>query len=383
MIEELTLSSFRSLGSEVTLRLGRLVALVGPNGAGKSNVVDALRFVADAMRIGLPGAITARHGIDSVRRWSAGHPFNLAIGLRLKLAEGWAYYRFELTGARLDEYEVKSEEAEVLWHDQRSRFEVDHGSWVSGPEGLRPPLDRQGLALQLVGGDPRFAPLVEALQRMEIYSIYPDTLRKPQKYDPGKPMDRHGSNWASILKEQPEATWKPDLVEVLGRLTGDVEDVKIESAAGFLIAQFLHSSNATLKDGKRRRKWFGADQESDGTLRVAGIVTALLQQPPLPVIGIEEPELTVHPGALDLLYDYLREASRRSQVIVTTHSPELLDRFDTDEVLIVSREEGATRVAPMAEAQREVVRAGLLSLGEILRSEGLEPQLALPMNARE
>ncbi len=213
---------------------------------------------------------------------------------------------------------------------------------------------------------------------MEVYSIFPDAMRRPQKPDSVKPMDRHGSNWASILQEQPEETWKPGLVEVLGKLNGgDIEDIEIKSAAGFPIAQFLHASEPLPQNSKRRRKWFNADQESDGTLRVAGIMTALLQQPPLPVIGIEEPELTVHPGAFGLLCDYLRAASQRSQVIVTTHSPELLDRFDTEEVRVVSRQNGTTQVTPMADSQREIVRSGLRSLGEIFRSEGLEPQLNL------
>lgn len=379
MIEELQVSNFRSLDADVTISLGPLMALVGPNGAGKSNVVETLRFLADSMRIGLPGAITARHGIESVRRWSGGHPYNMMIGVRLALTDGWATYRFELAGARQAEYEVKSEQAEVVRGGERSWFEVERGRWKGGVEGLRPPLDRQGLALQLVGGDERFAPLVEELQRVEVYSIYPDTLRRPQKYDPAKPMERHGSNWASVLRDQSVESWKPDLAEVLHRLTGDIEDLRIKSAAGFLVAQFLHTSPTSALNGRQKRqKWFGADQESDGTLRVAGIVTALLQDPPLPVVGIEEPELTVHPGALDLLYDYLKDASRRSQVIVTSHSPDLLDRFAVEEVLVVSRKDGVTQVAPMLEAQRDIVRGGLLSLGEIMRTEGIEPQVGLP-----
>ena len=62
------------------------------------------------------------------------------------------------------------------------RFCVEEGEWKEGPSGLRPPLDRQSLALQLVGGDERFQELVRALQNMAVYTIFPDTLRAPQKY---------------------------------------------------------------------------------------------------------------------------------------------------------------------------------------------------------
>lgn len=376
MIKTLTVSNFRSLGEGVTIDLGDFTVLVGANGSGKSSVVDALRFVADALTIGLSGAITHWQGIGAIRRWSAGAPFNLSLGLSLQLPSGPAGYSFELAGDRADEYRVKSEEAELVSPSgDHIGFRIEGGQWIGGPAGLRPPLDAKGLALPLVGGDARFQPLVQALQRMAVYTIFPDTLRAPQKYDPRKPMHRYGSNWASILRDQPEETWKPELITALGRLTGDIEDIRIAPAAGYLVTEFRHASHS------HRQKWFAAAQESDGTLRFAGIVTALLQEPPLPLVGVEEPELTVHPGALPLLHDYLRQAAKRSQVVVTTHSPDLLDLVDAPEVRVVDREGGVTSVRLMEESQRAAVRDGLMTLGEVLRTEGLRPQLTLAVGA--
>ena len=148
-----------------------------------------------------------------------------------------------------------------------------------------------------------------------------------------------------------------------------MEDIRIEPAAGLLVLQFRHRSP------NKKPKWFDATQESDGTLRVAGIITALLQDPPIPVVGVEEPELTVHPGAIPLLFDYLKEASTRSQLIVTTHSPELLDLVSVDDIRVVERRDGATTVARMAPHQWDAVRSGLLSLGEVLRAEGIQQDL--------
>lgn len=371
MIERLSVSNYRSLGENVTLELGPFTALVGPNGSGKSNVVDVLRFVSDAMQMGLSGAITHRHGITAVRRWSAGHFFNVSIGLRLVLDGGFqGHYSFELRGDSAEEYRVKVEEASVWGKSDQSHFRIEGGKWVVGPQGLTPSLDERSLALPIIGGDARFQPLVQALQQISIYSIFPDTLRAPQKYSPVKPVDTHGSNWASILKDQPRDSWKPDLISALQKLTGDIEDIKVSQAASYLVVQFRHASRG-------RPKWFDAAQESDGTLRVAGIVMALLQEPPVPVIGIEEPELTVHPGAIPLLFDFLKQASRRSQVIVTTHSPELLDQMEAEDVRVVLRNQEGTTVAPMSEPQREAVREGLLTLGDVLRTEGLQPELPL------
>ena len=367
MITRLSISNYRSLGQDVDLRLGPLTALVGRNGSGKTNVVDALRFLGDCMRLGLESAITKRHGIGAVRRWSSGHPYNLAIGLELHDAS----YSFTLSGSHALEYRVKSEEARVVVAGEKHGFKLEENRWIEGPGDLRPKVDNLNLALPLVGGDERFRPLVDFLRSIAIYSIFPDILREPQKYDPSKPMKEHGSNWVSILKDHGGNSWKNDLLAALAKLTGDIEDIEIRPTGGYLIARFKHTST------EKRTKWFDAAQESDGTLRVAGILTALLQSSSLSVIGLEEPELTVHPGALPLLCDFIREASRNRQVILTTHSPDLLDRLDTEEVRVVERQDGKTRIAPLDQGQHDAVRDHLLTLGEILRTEGLK-QLQLP-----
>ena len=119
--------------------------------------------------------------------------------------------------------------------------------------------------------------------------------------------------------------------------------------------------------------WFDLSQESDGTLRLLGLLVALYQHPYLGFIGIEEPELTVHPGALAALADVLQEASRRSQILVTTHSPDLIDRLSTDQLRVVKLVKGVTEIGPVLQTQAEAVRQNLFSPGELHRMEGLEP----------
>jgi predicted ATPase len=366
MITRLVISNYRSLGRGVELDLGPLTALVGPNGSGKSNVVDVLRFVGDAMRLGLEGAISKRHGIRAIRRWSPGHELRLRIRLEVESSDFSAVYEFVITGGG-DGHQVGRELAEVRAGGEEHSFSRSSGIWEGGPTDLRPRVDAENLALPLLGGDERFKPLAELLGSIEVYSIFPDVLREPQKYDPAKPMKEHGTNWLSILKEAAESDWKDDLVTALNQLTSDISDLEVTTTGGYLIAQFKH--------GNAEGKWFDAAQESDGTLRVAGILTALLQSSSPSVIGIEEPELTVHPGALPLLCDFIQEASRQRQVIFTTHSPDLLDQLGSDEIRVVERREGVTTVEPIDEDQRIAVRDRLLTLGEVLRIEGLKQRL--------
>lgn len=188
-------------------------------------------------------------------------------------------------------------------------------------------------------------------------------------------MAEDGSNWCSILRQSKNEEWLPDLRAALGSLTGDIDDLRVSQIGGYLTAEFHHQFAPSIEQKSTDTgKWMSSSQESDGTLRMAGILTALLQEPPLTLIGIEEPELTIHPGALRLLYDFLEEASTRSQVVITTHSPDLLEHLNADEVRVVSRTDGVTTVSEIDETQRREVRDRLLTLGELMRIEGIRPR---------
>lgn len=369
MIKRLTVSHYKSLGTNTVIDLGKLTTFVGQNGSGKSNIVDVFRFISDAMRIGLEGAITKRHGIKAVRKWSSGKPNNISIKLEIEEKDFTAVYSFDIASHSKHEYIVKHEFAQINYYNgEYYRYNVSDQKWISGPENLRPNITPLNLALPLISGDERFKPLENILRNICIYNIYPDTLRTPQKYDPIKPMEEHGFNWVSILKDQDESTWKDDLIRGLNKLTGEIDDIEIKQISGYLITRFRHGESGESK----KAKWFESTQESDGTLRVAGIISALIQKPLLPLVGIEEPELTIHPGAISLIYDYIMQACESSQIIITTHSPELLDNIqDTDCIRVVNKYDTTTYVSKMKDDQIDTVKSGLLSLGELHKIEGI------------
>jgi len=112
-----------------------------------------------------------------------------------------------------------------------------------------------------------------------------------------------------------------------------------------------------------RDPWrFLAANMSDGTVRALGILVALFQSgnragPRVPLVAIEEPEIALHPAAAGLLLDGLRGASRTTQVIVTSHSPDLLDdeNIDAGSILAVYAEKGSTHIATVDETGRTCV----------------------------
>jgi predicted ATPase len=114
----------------------------------------------------------------------------------------------------------------------------------------------------------------------------------------------------------------------------------------------------------------------------AAVLAALFQPESLdgrlPLIGIEEPEIALHPAAAGVLFDALTEASEHVQVIATSQSADLLDREDLDPAVIrpVTMRDGLTIIGEVDDASQEIVKQKLYTLGELMRGDQLSPQLS-------
>ncbi|WP_437729381.1 AAA family ATPase [Sorangium sp. So ce861] len=402
MITKVFVRNYRSIG-EVKLPLGKLTTLVGPNASGKSNVVDAVRFLADCLRAPLSFAMTMhqRQGFGSLLRQGEAASVGLTVGAEVQTDGGVGVWAFTLQPAGGDGgVEVKSERAAWVqggapgsWSAQELekllsleevpdlqeamrclpgsgfvRFRGLHVSKIGDIFGPLSPPVHTALVLPQVSHE-ALRPLADELNRVAMYSLFPNDLRPPRAPNPVKPMMANGENWASTLASLDKERWGGELLCSLSRIVGDVDDYRVVHAGGYSIPEFRHGVDALGKE-----RWLGAAQESDGTLRIAAILTALFQEPPLSLIGVEEPELAVHPGALPVLFDFMSEASFRSQILLTTHSPDLLDMLPVDSLRVVERRGGATTVSQVDERQRELVRKRLMSTSDLLHAEGLRAE---------
>lgn len=151
-----------------------------------------------------------------------------------------------------------------------------------------------------------------------------------------------------------------------------------------------HGGHYSFRIGAQPNQGFQVTDEewnmSDGTLRCLGVLVALLQsnsRPPT-LVGIEEPEVALHPAAVGILIDAIRDAAMSTQVLVTSHSSELLDRDDLDDdvILAVSSDQGVTTVGPVNDASREALRSRLFTAGELLRMNQLSPSPAAAVASR-
>jgi hypothetical protein len=155
------------------------------------------------------------------------------------------------------------------------------------------------------------------------------------------------------------------ITEAMQSIMPNLERISVLTLGGFLVPQFH------VIEPSSRRHILNVSQVSDGTLRVLGLLTALYQVPKPAIIALEEPEQTVNPAILTVLADSIKEVSRRTQVLVTTHSPNLLDQFPPEVVKAVEWSEGKTTVDAISPHQIDAVKERLFTLGELLTSEGL------------
>lgn len=358
--------------------LGPLAILVGPNGSGKSNFLDALRFTSDALATTLDLALRDRGGINEVRRRSGGHPNHFAVRLDMQLADGsHGHYAFKVGAAADGGYRVTDEECVVQpdgFGAAQARFRIRKGELATSLDERLPAVVADRLYLVSASNVVQFRPVFDALTAMGFYNLNPAAIRQPQQPDAGTLLRREGENLASVIGhlEQHNKAALDRVVDYLRRVAPGVEGVAKRSVGPMETIQFRQRVSG------RAAPWaFQAASISDGTLRGLGVLVALLQangRPPT-LVGVEEPEIALHPAAVSVLLDAVQDAARHTQVVLTSHSPELLDRDDLDDsaLLAVAADDGVTTIGPVSEVGRQALRDRLFTAGELLRLNQLEP----------
>ena len=396
--------NYKSIG-QCNVSLDALTVLVGRNGSGKSNFLDALRFVSDSLRGSLDHAIKARGGIEAVRRRSTGHPHNLAIHLKLSLPDNrQASYSFEISARPGGSFTVKQEEASIYspslqkmaWF-KRTESSVEGGATTSSarvngnqltfenggqstelrPIANLPPVVADRLYLVNAAGLPQYRPLYDGLSSMGFYNFNAAAMKELQSPDAGELLHGDGANIASVVGrlavDSPQI--KNRINSYLASIVSDICDVTREALGPRETLVFRQS----VKGSQNPWRFYAASM-SDGTLRALAAIVAVMQLAdrtrPISVVGIEEPETALHPAATGALVDALREASVHTQIVLTTHSPEILDQFKEvdggERILVVRSSEGVTSIAPVDAASREAIKSHLYSVGDLLRMDQLQ-----------
>ena len=373
LVTRIALRNYKSIAA-CDVRPVRLSFLVGRNGCGKSNFLDALRFVAEALRFSLDHALRERGGIQEVRRRSGGHPNHFGIRLDLQLPRATGWYAFRVAAKPGGRYSVQQEECFVVGEGGHGSYRVADGKVEASTICNPPACASDRLYLVNMSGFDVFRPLHDALSGMGFYNLNPDAIRDLQSPDPGAFLKRDSSNLASVLSNL-HGDRRTAVEEYLTAMTPGVTGVAARTMGTKLTLDFHQDVR-----GARQPSRFLAGDMSDGTLRALGVLVALFQRKGDPMrrchlVGIEEPESALHPVAAGVLFDSLTDASQLAQVVVTSHSADLLDNDTIPEsaILAVLSEHAETRIGPLDEAGRSALRDHLFTAGELLRMDQLRP----------
>ena len=378
MINRLRIEHYKSI-ERAELNLGSLTILVGPNGSGKSNIVDAVRFIRDSVIFGLDRSIADRHGIDSIRQWSPSRPYVMILRVDIESGYGHGYLTFSLE-SKSGTHVVKKEEGywdfnnfipkPMASYSRNAKGLVEMRMGSDDPKTIE--IDRTDeLFLSQFEAQP-FRFLASAIGNMEAYSIYPNILRTPQKPSSESRLYANGENLTSIYrqlassKKQSHLRARSEILSSMRLVMPSLDSIRIQSLGGLMVPAFR------VRESTGKTHDFNVSQISDGTLRILGLLVALYQ-PAVPyTLAMEEPEQTINPGVLSILAEAIVEVSSKTQMLVTTHSPDFLDKFsDPSVVYSVNMIDGITRAGPINESQLQAVRDHLFSLGELMAIEGL------------
>lgn len=336
-IQRLNIQGFKSLES-VDLELGSLNVVIGPNGAGKSNLIGAFKFLE---RI-------------------------VTKNLQLTVAQAGGAERFLFHGSK------RTALLKLYFRFEQNAYEVN---LVPGQDGLIFASEvGHYFGYQETRGIPDFVvPFASAARESQLE----DEAAKPQgriaRYIRDAVVDWsvyhfHDTSESSPAKQISDLDDNRRLRKDAGNLAAYLYLLKQKSPANYtqiaaqirLAAPFFEDfilEPSQLNPTKIKLEWrqkgseayFDAHSLSDGTLRFICLAT-LLMQPRLPsLVLIDEPELGLHPFAIQLLVDLLRAAAKRTQLIVATQSVTLLNQLDPEHLVITEHDGNRTTVQRLSE----------------------------------
>jgi predicted ATPase len=352
-LDKLTIRGFKSIRELDGLILKPLNVFVGANGTGKSNLISFFRMLRALMTDSLSDYVRESGGIGDLlfngRKITQDMRFECRFGMygyRFNIKPGADEARFEVA----DEARYYEDNIRKWWElgssgTDKSLLVAEACGNAPGSRYCRPVYDASG-CYPVFGGSPdpegRYCrPVYDAICSWQIYHFH----------DTGATASmRH----AEIVQDN--GTLRPDAANIapfLLRLRAEDEKTyqEVLNACRLVVPyldDFLLKPQKLGAAEKVSLTWRtkGSDYPmqpyhfSDGSIRFVCLAAALLQPDPPAAIIIDEPELGLHPEAVRVLGELMRDAARRTQIIVATQSPLLLDQFAVEDIVVANRKDG-------------------------------------------
>jgi predicted ATPase len=341
-LDYITVKGFKSIASLEKLPLRSVNVLIGSNGSGKSNFIGVFAFL-HAIREGrLRDYVTDAGGAEKILHF--GSKTTKQVEVLLSFRNEVNQYNLALAPTQDDGLYPYSESA-YFWDKSlyASPYDVPLAPRDQGREaGISDPsLTRTaGWVRTRLGG-------------WRLYHMHDTSrsspMRKTAKVDDNQFLRPDGSNLAAFLYylQEKHATSYSLIRRTVQRVTPFFDDFRLSPSR-------LKPDDIRLEwRHKRSDQYFDSSSFSDGTLRFIALATLFLQPKIyLPsVILVDEPELGLHPYAIEMLASLIQQAAGETQVIVSTQSSLLLDHFHPEDVLVANRIDGGTQIVRLETAQ--------------------------------
>jgi predicted ATPase len=386
MLRRLQARNFKSLRS-LELSLGPLNVLVGPNMGGKSNVFDVLRFLYESWlpqpgTYGPANALARRGGIDEVL-WKGGDDKLLSLSVEsddpAQPAKHFAY-GIELVGGAGGYVNIQAEQLGL--HEGEKQYPLitreAEGRWLANADSQKlVSIQADRSAMELAPPNWDGYPLKSFAQNWRFYQFVPSRMKQINQVTAGRVLDVDGWNlsaWLMWLQ-----TRSPESFERITKIAHDVfPEIRrlltwpTEQGTVYLASQERDLLRPTP-----------LHHMSDGELVFIAFLSLICAPDELSgtMFCIEEPENHLHPRLFETLIGLLRQVQQEvadrnvasSQILLTTHSPYVLDQMELDEVIWVEKKNGETRVVrPSDKADlRRLVEDRSLGIGELMFSGAL------------
>ena len=338
-LNKLTVEGFKSIKNLNEFKLESLNVIIGANGAGKSNFVQIFRLLMAMTKKNLSKFILERGGADNFL--FNGPKVTQKISMEFEFASlsdhasGSNSYKFELTPTA-DEKFLLSEERKYVSTNWRS-----YGS-PSKESRLYDERNEKSANGQW-NGVGHF--VYESISNWMVYHFHDTSASSPMRrseiVEDCHKLRGDAANLAPFLLHLKNNEYFSDyykrIVDAVRLVTPFFDNFRLD------VQKFGEAEKVRLSWSQK-----GSDfpmqpyHLSDGSIRFICLATALLQPKPPSTIIIDEPELGLHPAAIVVLAELIQAAAKRTQVIVATQSPALIDQFGIEDIIVVNREDGAS-----------------------------------------
>jgi predicted ATPase len=323
MLTSISIEGFKSIKKQ-TIPLGRITIIIGANGAGKSNFVSFFKMLNCMMTGGLQQFIGKEGGAQSLLHYGPKNTPMMNASLELEIDSHKDVYGFSL---------VKAVQDTLIFSEETALFDGKKREFSSG--------QKESILSEERNGD-NFA-LKDFFSFCRFFQFHDtsDTanIRNGTYIERNKQLYSDAGNLPAYLYMLRNAS--DDYRKYYDRIVEKIRYVMPQFGDFVLEPQELNPANILLNWHERTSDYlFGPHQIADGALRFMALATLLLQPPDrLPkIIIIDEPELGLHPQAIDLLGSMILKVGEHTQIIVATQSPRLLDSFKCENIVVVERD---------------------------------------------